>query len=58
MAGTGPEQLNEGRDLKLTTDFRSVLGEVITGHLGTQDLNAFSRALENDPRKFPSVLKT
>jgi len=26
--GLGPEQLNEGRDLKLTTDFRSVLGEV------------------------------
>ena len=26
--GLGPEHLNEGRDLKLTTDFRSVLGEV------------------------------
>ena len=29
--GLGPEQLNEGRDLTLTTDFRSVLGEVIFG---------------------------
>ncbi len=32
--GLGPEQLNEGRDLTLTTDFRSVLGEVISRALG------------------------
>ena len=38
--GLGPEQLNEGRDLTLTTDFRSVLGEVISEHLGTHDLGA------------------
>ena len=31
----GEGQLNEGRDLALTTDFRSVLGEIISGHLGT-----------------------
>ncbi len=42
--GLGPEQLNEGRDLTLTTDFRSVLGEVISGHLGTQTWTRFSRA--------------
>ena len=27
--GLAPEQLNEGRDLALTTDFRSVFGEVV-----------------------------
>jgi len=37
--GLGPGQLNEGRDLALTTDFRSVLGEVINGHLGAGNLH-------------------
>jgi uncharacterized protein (DUF1501 family) len=32
--GLTPEQLFEGRDLALTTDFRSVFAEVATGHLG------------------------
>jgi len=32
--GLAPEQLNEGRDLALTTDFRSVFGEVVRKHLG------------------------
>src|SRR5579862_7650956 len=55
--GLAPEQLNEGRDLKLTTDFRSVLGEIISKHLGTMDLNAVFPGFENDPRKFPNLLK-
>jgi uncharacterized protein (DUF1501 family) len=32
--GLAPEQLNEGRDLALTTDFRAVFGEVAARHLG------------------------
>jgi uncharacterized protein (DUF1501 family) len=36
--GLAPEQLNEGRDLAVTTDFRDVLGEVVIGHLGQKDL--------------------
>jgi uncharacterized protein (DUF1501 family) len=55
--GLGPEQLNEGRDLTLTTDFRSVLGEVISEHLGTHDLGAVFPGFENDPRKFPRLIK-
>ena len=31
-------QLNEGRDLAVTTDFRDVLGELVSGHLGQKDL--------------------
>ena len=37
--GIAPELLYEGRDLNLTTDFRSVCGEVIARHLGQEDLN-------------------
>jgi uncharacterized protein (DUF1501 family) len=36
--GLEHEQLNEGRDLALTTDFRSVFGEVIRKHLGASAL--------------------
>jgi uncharacterized protein (DUF1501 family) len=32
--GLEPEQLFEQRDLAITTDFRDVLGELVSGHLG------------------------
>jgi len=32
--GLEPEQLYERRDLAVTTDFRAVLGELVSGHLG------------------------
>ncbi len=35
--GLEPEQLYEGRDLNLTTDFRDVLGELVAKHLGTKN---------------------
>ncbi|MFN7995539.1 MAG: DUF1501 domain-containing protein [Bryobacteraceae bacterium] len=38
--GLQPEQLYEGRDLNLTTDFRDVLGELVAGQLGNRDLRA------------------
>lgn len=38
--GLGPEQLHEGRDLAVTTDFRAVLGELVATHLGRTDLQA------------------
>jgi uncharacterized protein (DUF1501 family) len=37
--GLEPEQLNEGRDLALTTDFRSVFGEIVRKHLGAAALD-------------------
>ena len=55
--GLAPEQLNEGRDLKLTTDFRSVLGEVIGGHLGSKNLRAVFPGFENNPANYPHLLK-
>ncbi|MSP39990.1 MAG: DUF1501 domain-containing protein [Deltaproteobacteria bacterium] len=36
--GLAPELLNEGRDLALTTDYRSVCSDVISRHLGQKDL--------------------
>ena len=37
--GLEREQLYEGRDLAVTTDFRAVLGELISGHLGVTELD-------------------
>jgi uncharacterized protein (DUF1501 family) len=38
--GLEKEQLYEGRDLAVTTDFRAVLSELVRGHLGQDDLSA------------------
>jgi uncharacterized protein (DUF1501 family) len=38
--GLEKEQLFEDRDLAVTTDFRSVLSELVRGHLGQSDLSA------------------
>ncbi|HKE29934.1 MAG TPA: DUF1501 domain-containing protein [Bryobacteraceae bacterium] len=37
--GLDHEQLYEGRDLAVTTDFRQVLSELVSGHLGTRDMS-------------------
>jgi uncharacterized protein (DUF1501 family) len=36
--GLDDHELNEGRDLALTTDFRTVVSEILTRHLGVKDL--------------------
>jgi uncharacterized protein (DUF1501 family) len=38
--GLADEQLYENRDLNLTTDFRDVLGELVTRHLGNRQLGS------------------
>jgi uncharacterized protein (DUF1501 family) len=38
--GLEREQLFEGRDLAVTTDFRTVLSELVRGHLGQNDLGS------------------
>ena len=35
--GLAREQRYDGRDLAVTTDFRSVFSEVVRGHLGVTD---------------------
>lgn len=39
--GLEPEQLFEGRDLAVTTDYRTVLGELVRDHLGARPENVF-----------------
>ncbi len=36
--GIEPEQLYQGRDLAITTDYRDLVGEVLTAHSGAPDL--------------------
>ncbi len=38
--GIDPEQLHDGRDLKVTTDYRQVLSEAAGGTLGLRDMQA------------------
>jgi uncharacterized protein (DUF1501 family) len=54
--GLEPEQLYQGRDLALTTDFRRVLGEAVYRHLGNRDLNEVFPAFDNDSGKFLRLL--
>ncbi|MGA9206423.1 MAG: DUF1501 domain-containing protein [Terriglobales bacterium] len=54
--GLDQSQLNEGRDLALTTDFRRVLGEGVYRHLGNKDLATIFPGFENDPRRFLRLL--
>ena len=55
--GLAPEQLNEGRDLALTTDFRDVLGEAVYTHLGNRSIQSVFPGYEGDPAKFRGFLK-
>ncbi len=47
--GLAPEQLFEGRDLALTTDFRTVFGEVSRGHLGASNLERLFPGFAPEP---------
>jgi uncharacterized protein (DUF1501 family) len=55
--GMSQGQLYEGRDLAVTTDYRSVLGEIISKHLGDRDLKAVFPGFANDPRQFLGMIK-
>jgi uncharacterized protein (DUF1501 family) len=55
--GLSEEQLNQGRDLAVTTDYRSVLGEIISKHLGDRDLKKVFPGFANDPRQFLGLVK-
>ncbi|MDB4905388.1 MAG: hypothetical protein JWO05_172 [Gemmatimonadetes bacterium] len=54
--GMEPEQLYEGRDLALTTDFRSVFAEVATRHLGAQKLDSVFPGFDPKPSQFLGIL--
>lgn len=50
--GLDPSQLHEGRDLALTTDFRTVMGETVSRHLGNRDLNRVFPGFNSSPQSF------
>jgi uncharacterized protein (DUF1501 family) len=56
--GLAEHQLNEGRDLALTTDFRSVVSEVLAKHIGVTDLNTVFPGFDSNPQRFPGLLRS
>ncbi len=54
--GLEQEQLYEGRDLALTTDFRSVFAEVVSDHLGARALDRIFPGFTAAPRDFLGVV--
>jgi uncharacterized protein (DUF1501 family) len=55
--GLNEDQLNQGRDLAVTTDYRSVLGEIISKHLGDKTLATVFPGFANDPHQHLGILK-
>ena len=55
--GLSAGALYEGRDLALTTDFRDLLGELVSRHLGVADLSAVFPGYALSPSRFPGVLR-
>jgi uncharacterized protein (DUF1501 family) len=53
--GLSSSRLYEGRDLAVTTDFRDLLGELLTGHLGARDLSTVFPG--HSPGRVPGVLR-
>ena len=54
--GLNQSQLYEGRDLAVTTDFRMVLGEVVSKYLGNKDLQTVFPGFEGQPNQFVKLL--
>ncbi len=50
--GLSNEQLNQGRDLAMTTDYRQVLGEIVTRTLGAENLNLIFPGARLAPAQF------
>jgi uncharacterized protein (DUF1501 family) len=56
--GLDRSRLYEGRDLAVTTDFRTVLGEVVSHHLGSTDMSFVFPGFRHDPRQGPGLIRT
>ena len=55
--GLADHELYEKRDLAVTTDFRAVLGEVVSGHLGNKDIDRVFPGYQGGPQDFRGFLK-
>lgn len=56
--GLRNEDLYEGRDLALTTDFRDVFSEVVYRHLGCKNLESIFPGFKGSPASFRNFIKT
>jgi len=54
--GLKNDQLYEGRDLALTTDFRDVFGEIATRHLGSKDMKSVFPGYSLNESKFKGFI--
>jgi uncharacterized protein (DUF1501 family) len=54
--GLQPEQLYENRDLNVTTDFRDVLSELVSSHLGNRQVGAVFPGYEADAKKYRGLI--
>ena len=50
--GLADHQLNEGRDLAITTDYRQVLGELVSKTLGSANLESTFPGAKLNPKQF------
>jgi uncharacterized protein (DUF1501 family) len=55
--GMKPEQLYEGRDLAITTDFRQVLGEAAYRTIGAKKLDLVFPGAQLTPNRFLNILR-
>jgi uncharacterized protein (DUF1501 family) len=55
--GLADHELYEKRDLAVTTDFRSVLGEVVSNHIGNKDILKVFPGYQGGPQDFRGFLK-
>ncbi len=54
--GLKSSELNDGRDLAVTTDFRDVFGEAAYKHLGSKNLDAIFPRYTLSPAKFKGII--
>lgn len=55
--GMSAEQLYQNRDLAVTTDYRGVLSEIISDHLGDRDLSKVFPGFSGDPKQRFGLIK-
>ncbi len=55
--GLASDELYEGRDLALTTDYRDLLAEILTVHMGATDLARVFPGHQTGRDRFPGVLR-
>jgi uncharacterized protein (DUF1501 family) len=55
--GLSPEHLYEGRDLAVTTDYRAVLSEILTRHVGNTSVSKIFPGYNNDETHYLNLIR-